>query len=146
MPAALKLTFGEPHHGWLPIHLEVGSHVIEFVASDVPNNPVQQPVDALAYAVRGEAAEVWWHLEPDGYYFRFSPSPTGVELRVLYSHHSVAQAQSEVASALGKNAEVLLPIWRALRGFEAEAYSEPHWPPVEFEKMVLIREVFRNGS
>jgi hypothetical protein len=142
----IGLGFGAPRHGWLPVRLDFESRSIEFEASDVPNNPVQRLVDALEAATQHRPSEVWWHLEPDGYIFRFLPSAGKVELQVSYAKHSVHEREVEVASIIGSAQEILLPIWRALRELQAHGLAEPAWPPVDFSRLPILREALRGES
>lgn len=142
----LNLTFGTPTHGWLPVRLEVGSSVVEFDASDVPNNPIQNLIEALENALDGSEAFVWWNQEPDGYYFKFLPSSEEIEFQVLFAVDSRINAQSEVAIVKGDKAQVLLPIWRALRKFESCHSVEPHWPPVDYSRLALIKEKLKGRN
>jgi hypothetical protein len=136
----LNLTFGTPIYGWLPVRFEAGSNVVEFPASDVPNNPIQNLIEALENALQGAEASVWWNQEPDGYYFKFLPNKEEIEFQVLFAVDSKENAQSEVAAVKGDKAQVLLPIWRALRKFESCHSVEPHWPHVDYSRLALIKE------
>ena len=141
--ALVSLKFGQPKSGWVEVHLSIGVKAIEFVGSDVPNNPLQQLIDALALSSRGLEASVWWHLEPDGYYFKFTPSGSDVELQVLFAPESKESAQSEVARVVGSKGSVLLPIWRALRSFSSLNPDEEDLPLVSVEGLERIRELLR---
>jgi hypothetical protein len=139
----LKLSLKQPEHGWVAVCLQAESSVIEFVASDVPNNPIQELVDALFKVYSGQEAEVWWHLEPDGYYFRFTPQENRVTLRVSFSEGSNEGSRRELLVLIGQQAEILLPIWRALRRFEAFRTVEPHWPDVNFRHLKELGPMLR---
>lgn len=141
--ALVRLTFGLPKNGWVEVHLSIGGNSIEFYASDVPNNPVQQLVDALALSAKGLEATVWWHLEPDGYYFKFSPLQLQVQFQCSFASASKESSQSEVALVVASKEEVLLPVWRALRSFQSFCPDEHDWPSVNFEGLEKIREVLR---
>jgi len=67
----LTLEFGVPEHGWLPIKIAFNDFSLEFEASDVPANPIDQLISSLISVTKGLKAEVWWHLEPAYYYFEF---------------------------------------------------------------------------
>ena len=129
---SLQLGLGRPCHGWLPVRLAVGGQVIEFEASDVPQDPVEALVDALALAARDVASTVWWHLEPDGYFFDFQPLPQvpgTCRLGVCFAPGSSRALAAEVASVSGDKTAILLPLWRALRQFQTLATDPLHWPP-----------------
>lgn len=143
--ALARLSFQHPHHGWLPIRLELGGRVLEFEASDVPRDPVQELVDALHLAARHLPAEVWWHLEPAAWRFELSPLGTLVQLRVSFSEDGSCAARTEQFTAQGSKAQLLLPMWRALRQFQTFLAREPHWPEVRFESLQPLGDLLRAG-
>jgi hypothetical protein len=140
-----RISLEKPEHGWVPVRVEIGAEVFEFDGSDVPNNSIQELVDALSKSARGLEATVWWHLEPDGYYFKLEPSARGMQFHLQFANGSKESTKTLCASAEGSREEILLPIWRSLRRFQSLGATEPHWPPVEFKaleglKVLLARE------
>jgi hypothetical protein len=123
----------------MTLSLRVGEQRIEFVASDVPNNPIQELADALDLAVRGIHAQVWWHLEPYGYFMRFEPVGDEVFFQLDFALCSKRKSATPVLTFRGTRAEVLLPFWRFLREFQSHAYTEPHWPSVRYENLPAIK-------
>ncbi|MGR8935372.1 MAG: hypothetical protein ACU837_13420 [Gammaproteobacteria bacterium] len=136
----MKFILKQPQHGWLPVRIESGSSIVEFEASDIPNNPIQQLIAALHAALWGNEAVVWWHLEPDGYYFHFLPRAGKIQLRVMFAIGSTERTKKEVLSVSGTKEEILLPIWCALRGFESFNAQEPNWPPVDYRLLKNVGE------
>lgn len=96
-----------------------------------PSNPIHELADALRSVADGYPAEVWWHLEPAGYFFSFEPRGDEITLTVLSSEDSEIEGRREIVVHSGGRAEVLLPFWQALRQFESFQVDEPHWPPLE---------------
>lgn len=136
----LKLAFTQPQHGWLPVRVELADQVVEFEASAVPNNPVEALFDAVAAAAGGRSGEVWWHLEPAGYYFELAGIDDQVRLRLLFEQRSRRSRAVEVTSVTGSKAEVLLPLWRALCQFESFDAASPHWRPDMQASLQRLRE------
>ena len=68
-----KLSFAKPQNGWLPTTLKVDRKIIEFCASNVPNNPIEELIYCLSRTLNNLESSVWWHLEPGGYFFYFKP-------------------------------------------------------------------------
>lgn len=139
----IDIRYQPPSNGWLTLRLSAEGRSIEIDASDVPNNPIQALVDALDSAAAGTPSRVWWNQEPSGYLMSFVPlgSEFGneMEFRLEFSHHG-EHSPSHVALALrGGRSEVLLPFWRFLREFQSHAYAEPHWPSVNYERLLLIK-------
>lgn len=136
----LRIHHEPPSHGWLPLRLAVGNRTIEIDASDVPNNPIQDLIEALGRAASGSEACVWWHLEPDGYFMHFKPIGSTVMLDLEFAPDSARSQASSVLSLLGDPAEVLLPFWRFIRAFQSHAYKTPHWPEVNYDQLIAIRQ------
>ncbi|WP_170860257.1 hypothetical protein [Duganella sp. CF458] len=136
----IQVRHEAPSNGWLPIRLTVSGREIVIVASDVPNNPVQELLETLESAARGSEASVWWHLEPDGYYLRFFPIGGEIKLVLEFAAESKACCVEDVLSIQGTRAEVLLPFWRFLREFQSYDYSEPDWPSVDYRRIAAVRE------
>jgi len=129
-----------PSHGWLPLRLTVGDQTIQVEVSDVPNNPIQELIEALDCAASGTEARVWWHLEPDGYFLRFKPVDQEVLLALEFAPHSERSDASAVLSFQGAPEAVLLPFWRFVREFQSHAYAEPHWPSVNYDRLLAIKQ------
>lgn len=108
-------------------------------ASDVPNNPIQQLVDALDLAASGAQSCVWWHLEPDSYFMHFAPHQDEITFTLSYAPGREQRPSNEVASVRGSRPDILLPFWRFLRQFQSHDYAEPHWPSVDYQRMAAIK-------
>jgi hypothetical protein len=89
----LNIEFGQPEHGWLPVSLRHGDFELEFEASDVPINPIDQLISGLIQITKGISTEVWWHLEPGGYYFDFDNNGDQFNLRISYAENDGADKE-----------------------------------------------------
>jgi len=145
MPS-IKVQHEPPSHGWLRLQLDVAGHSVSIDASDVPNNPVQELVEALDQAASGTESCVWWHLEPDGYFMHFTPTEKEIELRLHFAPRSERSRSQEVFAVRGSRAEVLLPFWRFLREFQSHSYVEPQWPAVNYDRILAIKAVIEGTS
>jgi len=54
----ISIRYDPPMNGWLRLFLNVGVHQVVMDASDVPNNPVQELIDALDNIANGRKATV----------------------------------------------------------------------------------------
>ena len=142
----VQLSLSQPTHGWLPVRIELGKTITEFVASDVPNNPVEELCDAITSTASGNEGTVWWNLEPDGYFLELSNAQEQVRLRLLYAKNSAENGTVEAASAIGSKSEVLMPLWRALRQFESLHIQEPHWPPTRLVGLGELRDALQTAG
>jgi hypothetical protein len=131
----LKLTFGAPRNGWLPTRLLVGEKSLDFSASRVPNNPVQELIDALDKLENEQAASVWWNLEPDGYFFAFSVMHGNIHFIVSYAHDGKKQNAISQADLIGTKEDILTPLWRGLRNLESLNIQESHWREVNYASL-----------
>lgn len=142
----ITLKHEAPSHGWLPLRLDVSGQSVKINASDVPNNPIQELVEALDKAASGTQSCVWWHLEPDGYFMDFIPADEEIEFKLSFATGSERIRSQEVTSATGSRAEILLPFWRFLREFQSRSYAEPHWQAVDYRRILAIRARIAGNS
>jgi hypothetical protein len=139
----ITITYQPPQHGWLLLQLTVNDQVVEIDASDVPHNPVEGLICALASSAQGTPASVWWHSEPDGYFLNFNPTGGDVELSVDFAFDSNRARAQTVLKAKGSREQILMPFWRFLRQFQSHGYSEPHWPQTDYSAMDVIKADIR---
>jgi hypothetical protein len=135
--ADLRVNIKLPQHGWLPVLITYGTFVIEFAASDVPNNQIEDLLTAIWAAGQGTKALVEWHLEPAYYYFEFIPRQQDMCLRISYQGVTEA-CSSEICVIHGKKQHILLPFWRALRKLETAEVAETDWPNVSYHSRSRI--------
>ncbi|MEM7343942.1 MAG: hypothetical protein AAF485_06840 [Chloroflexota bacterium] len=143
----LMFKFGEPHHGWLPVRIEAANQVYEFEASDVPSDPLERLIDALRAALNGYEREIWWHLEPDGYYLNIASISDEYEVSLYFAENSKISSKIHLFTYQASFSKAILPIWRALRSFYAYDYEEPHWPnEPDVEIRRLTQQIRRHGE
>jgi hypothetical protein len=122
---AIRLRFGSPKNGWLPVELTVGEKSRVFDASDVPANSLEILADVVSRWYDGVAeGSVTWFLEPDEEEWILARRGESAQLTVKY--RSVSQTRTlehHVLDVLGPPADICIPIWRALRALE----SDPAW-------------------
>lgn len=137
---SISIRYDPPVNGWLRIFLHIGVHHVVIDASDVPNNPVQELMDALDSIASGRKATVWWNLEPDGYFMHFEPKNDRINFFLEFSSNSDVRHSHPVVTAQGTAAEILLPFWRFLRDFQSRDYPEMHWPEVCCQRVSIIKD------
>lgn len=129
----LKVSFGEPAHGWIEVTLQYGEASLGFSASYVYNGffPLAEALLRLQDA-SGEVT-VAWQCEPAEYEFQFARHDDVVTLQVLLfpdTRRSVFDIPEPRLSVAGSYDEVCLPFWRALRQLQGrfpEQEWETHW-------------------
>jgi hypothetical protein len=132
------VTYDPPEHGWVKLRLTIADQELEIVASDVPNNPVQELAVAVREIDEGRNASVWWHLEPEWYLMSFSNALEGIRLEIalLASPDDGTSKQSIVAYS---GADVLRPFLGFLQDFRSKGYAEPNWPEVDWRPLDQLR-------
>lgn len=141
----VKLNFKlkEPQHGWLLVQITNGKFKLEFDASDVPNNPLYDLTVSLCKVLNGLDSEVWWHLEPAGYYFYFKKLVDGkFELCIKYEQDS-SFPKKHIETLNGTKQELILPLWRALKEFASHGYAEPHWRPTDHHELKKLTSLLK---
>jgi hypothetical protein len=122
---AIKLRFGSPKHGWLPVELFVGEKSRVFDASDVPADSLKILADVVSRWYDGVAeSSVTWFLEPDEEEWIIARRGESAQLTVKYRSASQTRTlEDHVLDVLGPPSDICIPIWRALRALE----SDPAW-------------------
>jgi hypothetical protein len=64
-PENFKIKFGQPKHGWLPVDLNHNDFELQFTASRVLVNPVDELISAILQITKGISTEIWWNLEAE---------------------------------------------------------------------------------
>lgn len=126
MASRLKVKIGTPEHGWLPVRISAADFELEFAASDVAVDSIEQLVSSLASILDGQESEVVWFLEPTEYRFRFSMCEDGVLLSILESSSEKIQ-HKEIYRFSGSADETLSPFWRALREYSSSKENLKAW-------------------
>lgn len=119
--------------------MHIGDQNVAITASDVPNNPIQELVDAINLAACGRESQVWWNLEPDGYFMCFKPVRNEILFQLEFAPDSQRRLAESILSVRSSPPEILLPFWRFLREFQSHDYKEPHWPEVNYEHLLDIK-------
>ena len=126
MKSRLKIKFEESSNGWYPITVSNGHKNIQFVASNVPFDPVLELIDAVENCfLHGVEAEALMHLEPSYFKWRLVPKGEFVELNIFFVEEKRSlnmPGNTELKGNLelqysGESRDVLLAIWWGLREF-----------------------------
>jgi hypothetical protein len=120
----LKIEFEEPEHGWLPVKMTFDGAEAAFDASDVPIDPISQLEEVLDSAITGGGGEVWWHLEPAGYYLNIHAEKELYRLKLEFSERSMKTDREIIFEEVGDFEDVVIPIWRSLRKLQSYNWSE----------------------
>ncbi len=65
----ISIKFGTPYYGWMPVELSYYDFKLQFDASNVFNNPLDDLYRALINLHTNKTKEIMWWLEPFTYFF-----------------------------------------------------------------------------
>lgn len=116
----IKLTFGKPENGWLPVKFQFDQVDLSFVSSNIPENPTDQLCENLILALKGLGSKTFWNLEPDQLVF---------ELEALKENFqfNITERGKIIFSQKGNFERVLLPLYRSLKKFSVYELNEEDW-------------------
>jgi hypothetical protein len=120
----LKIEFEEPEHGWMPVKILFDDIEEHFDVSDVPIDPITQLEDVLDSAITGGGGEIWWHLEPAGYYLNLHAEKEAYRIKLEFSEQSMKADRITIFNYLGDFDSVIVPLWRSLRKLQSYGWSE----------------------
>jgi hypothetical protein len=120
----LNIVFEAPEHGWMPVKIIYQDIEEYFDVSDVPIDPIDQLMQVLDSAITGGGGEVWWHLEPAGYYLNLHAEHRKFRVKLEYSVNSMKPTRETVFEYTGNFQETIIPIWRSLRKLQSYKWTE----------------------
>lgn len=130
MNNSTALTFGEPEHGWLPVHFAYQDLHLDFDASDALNDPTEELLNALLSLNSTETKSVVWWLEPAAYIFEFKKEESKVSLTIIETENlnNAHAPQRELIIIMVDEQEIIKPMRKALKQFGSKIYEDIHWP------------------
>lgn len=120
----LKIEFEAPEHGWMPVKIIYQDTEEYFDVSDVPIDPISQLMQVLDSAITGGGGEVWWHLEPAGYYLNLHAENSKFSVKLEYSVNSMKPTRETIFEYVGDFQETIIPIWRSLSKLQSYNWAE----------------------
>ena len=140
----IKIEFGLPEHGWLPVDLRHGEFELKFMASDVPVNPIDQLISGISQITKGITAEVWWYLEPEGYYLNFDTKGVEYNLRISFAKNDTA-AKELLYETQGEYEDIVMPFYRSIKNFFTQTIEESHWPKTDKNKIEKLTNTVKGN-
>ena len=131
----IKFKLENPEHGWLPVCLAIEDFHMNFDASDVPNNPIQDLITSLVLAIQCTESKVYWHLEPGYYIFSFIPNGEKQFEFNLARSNSENSNEELLKQVSGTFSSIILPFYRAIKTFTTYNFNQKHWPQLSTEEI-----------
>jgi hypothetical protein len=148
MSTAPKLKLGTPGAGWLPVRLDVGDQSLEFAASDVLSNPIEDLCSSLLDIAAGRASNADWFLEPGSYVFALAASGMNVTLEVVLVERwtsegrEMPEQRTSMLSWSGSTEEIVTSFWRSLKQFQHADITKEQWSwPFPNELLQKVEEL-----
>lgn len=127
---SISIAFGTPKHGWLPVNFHHKDFHLNFDASDVLNDPIEEIYNVVAKLQDGEHRQVIWWLEPGAYFFDIEKKGQTILLTISETEdlHSENANKTFLHSIAGDNEQIINPFRIALKQFCLQTHEGSHWP------------------
>ena len=135
MENLISVTFGVPSHGWLPVDFRHQDFHLEFDASDVLNDPLDELYNAITKIQNNERRQITWWLEPGAYFFDIEKRGENIVLAISETSdlHNAKAVKEVLHTIKGDDAQIIKPLRVALKKFCSITYHEEQWP-YKFDK------------
>ena len=127
MNKSISLTFGEPEHGWLPVNFTYQDFHLEFYASDVLNDSIEELFNASFPFNSSDPNSVTWWLEPEASIFEIKREESKFSLTIFETenlHNGNAPKRQIIKIIAMKNADLVLRDRLVQDGKLSEGYDE----------------------
>jgi hypothetical protein len=130
MDNLISVTFGIPKHGWLPVKFQDQDFQLDFDASDVLNDPIEELYDAITKIQDNECRQITWWLEPGAYFFDIEKQGRNITLiiRETVDLHNDKAEKEVIHTISGDDSRIIKPLQDALKTFCSFPYDEDQWP------------------
>jgi hypothetical protein len=132
MDESLFISFGKPEHGWLPVDLSFDDYSINFQASDVLNDPINELCETILGLQENKGGEITWWLEPGAYFFRIEKKDLDFALTISETydlHPDNREVERKLIKTItGDYNQIVVPFKYAIKQFSAQIYEVKHWP------------------
>jgi len=125
----ISITFGTPEYGWLPVDFRYKGFQIDFDASNVLNDPIDELIYVTTKLQDNETKRITWWLEAPAYYFDITKDDNNYSLTIYYSDDLFDKVTEPklLQTIKGNEDEIIKPLRLALKHFETLTYEKRHW-------------------
>lgn len=133
-PRKIELNLGNPKNGWLPIELKSAEFKLDFIASNISENPTDKLCASLILALNEVETEICWNQEPECYFFKLKPSGKGIDF-VISKSGEVTEKRNQIYELTGDFESVILPMYRSLKKYNTLEFDKADWNKIDQVKL-----------
>lgn len=129
MDNSISISLGTPDYGWLPVNLRYKDLQINFDASNVLNNPIDEINNIITQLKDNETKRIIFWLEAPAYFFDITKKGKSYILAISYSEDLLDKITEPnlLHTINGSESEIIEPLRAAIRRFETLTYDKQHW-------------------
>ena len=136
----LELTFGNPKNGWLQTNLKIVDFELEFITSDIPENPIDKLCESLILAMNRIETEICWNLEPECYFFELRQNEKDINL-IISKSGGITENRKLIYKQVGDFKSMILPMYRSLKKFNTLEFDNSDWKNIDNAKLNKLTEL-----
>lgn len=143
----MELNLGNPKNGWIPITFKSTDFELEFIASNIPENPIDKLCESLILLLNGIATEFCWNLEPEYYFFSLDPKEKQINL-IISKNSKTSETPNPIFELIGDFKSIILPMYRSLKKFNTLEFNKTDWTKIDQTKLDKLTELItqrKNG-
>jgi hypothetical protein len=125
----------------LPIEFFISTDCeLEFIASNIPENPTDKLCQSLILALNGIETEICWNLEPQCYFFGLKPNENKINL-IISKSGGITEKRNVIYEMKGDFETVFLPMYRSLKKFNTLEFNKADWKQIDPTKLNKLTEL-----
>lgn len=124
----ISIVLGTTEHGWLPVDFNYKDFHLDFEASDVLNDPIEELYTAVTKLQDNEVKRTTWWLEPMSYFFDFERKGQSIVLTIIETDDLLDEStdKTQLIKITADDKEILEPFRAVLKQFSLQTYEENH--------------------
>jgi len=129
MDTPISISLGTPDYGWLPVDFRYKDFQIDFDASNVLNDPIEEINYAITQLQDNETKRITFWLEAPAYFFDITKKGNNFILAISYFDDLFDKIKEPnlLQTINGSESEIIEPLRSALKRFETLTYDKQHW-------------------
>ena len=129
MDNKIIIEFGIPIHGWLPVNFNLNEFHLNFEASDVLNNPIEELYNAITKLQDKESRQITWWLEPAAYIFEIEKKGKNLTFEITQTEnlHKQSAPKKSLLKITAEEEQIIIPFRKALKLFCSQTYENNNW-------------------